>query len=96
MTATNRPTRSPSCRAAGSCGQPAQTGGSSSTGTRATVHGAAGRITGGGGGRGRTACAERRPGWPPPVLETKVPAHVVKKAGVREPQKQQPRGLVPQ
>ena len=43
LTASGWPTRSPSCRAAGSCGQPAQTGGGSSTGTRAAVRaGAAG------------------------------------------------------
>ena len=70
ITAPSRPTRSPSCRAADSCGQLAQTSGGSSTGTRATVHGAAERATGGGGGRVRTAGAKRQPGWLPPGWST--------------------------
>ena len=66
LTASGWPTRSPSCRAAGSCGQPAQTGGGSSTGTRVTVHGTAGMESGRGGGRVRTAGAQAQPERPPP------------------------------
>ena len=66
LTANGWPTFSPSCRAAGSCGQPAQTGGGSSTGTRAAVRGTAGTESGRGRGRARTGGAQAQPERPPP------------------------------